>query len=35
VNNFFADVDGRAEGFEGDADHVDGANDSGAEAARL
>jgi len=35
VDDFLADVDGRAEGLEGDADDVDGADDAGAEAARL
>jgi hypothetical protein len=35
VDDFFTDVDGRSEGFEGDADYVDGADDTGAEAAGL
>ena len=35
VDDFLADVDGRAEGLEGDADDVNGANDAGAEAAGL
>jgi len=35
VYDLFADVDGRPESFEGDADNVNGANDAGAEAAWL
>jgi hypothetical protein len=35
VDDFLADVDGRTEGLEGDADHINGPNDAGAEAARL
>jgi hypothetical protein len=35
VNDFTANIDRSAEGFEGDFDDVDGANDSGTKAARL
>ena len=35
VDDLLADVDGRAEGFEGDADDVNGADYAGAEAAGL
>ena len=35
VDDLFADVNRRAEGFEGDADDVDGAHHAGAEAAGL
>jgi hypothetical protein len=35
VNDFTANIDRSAEGFEGDFDDVDGANDSSTKAARL
>jgi hypothetical protein len=35
VDDFLADIDGRAEGLEGDADNVNGAHHAGAEAPRL
>jgi hypothetical protein len=35
VNDFLADVEGRAEGFESDADNVNGTDYAGAEASRL
>ena len=35
VDDLFADVDGRTEGLERDADDVDGTDDASAEAARL
>jgi hypothetical protein len=35
VDDLPANVDGSAEGFEGDLDDIDGADDSGAKAARL
>ena len=35
VNDLFADIDGRAECFQRDADNVDGAHHSGAKAPRL
>jgi hypothetical protein len=35
VDDFFADVDGRAEGLEGDANDIDGADDASAESAGL
>ena len=35
VNNLFAHVNWRAEGFKSDADNIDGAHDSGAKASRL
>ena len=35
MNNFLADVDWRAEGFEGDANNIDRPDYAGAEAARF
>jgi hypothetical protein len=35
MNDLAANIDGCAEGFEGDSDDIDGANDAGAEAAGL
>jgi hypothetical protein len=35
VDNFLADIDGRTVKIERDLDHIDGPDDTGAEAARL
>ena len=35
VNDLFADIDRRTESFERDADDINGADDAGAESARL
>jgi hypothetical protein len=35
MNDFFANVDRRTKGIEGDLHDVDGAHDTGTEAARL
>ncbi len=35
MNDFLANIDGRAKGFQRDADNIDGANHPGAKASRL